>query len=214
MAQPFDEVQFPPGISFGVTGGPRRRTEIARLGSGAEERNAVWANSRREYNAGYGLKSHDDLNAIIAFFEARNAQLRGFRFKDWSDFKSCPPLQTPSPTDQLLGVGDETTDTFQLVKHYTSGAVTWTRTIKKPVGGTVRVAVNGIEKEAEIHFNVNHATGAVTFTEGNLPEEGESVTAGYEFDVPVRFNTDNLSINLSFFEAGEVPDIPIIEIRI
>lgn len=210
----FDEVQFPPKISFGSTFGPRRRTEIARLGSGAEERNAVWANSRREGNAGVGIKSHDDIHAIIAFFEARNGRLRGFRFKDWSDYKSCPPLQTPTPVDQLLGVGDGTNDTFQLVKHYTSGAVTWTRTINKPVGGTVRVAVDAVERTAGEHFNVNHATGIVTFTEGNIPTEGESVTAGYEFDVPVRFDIDYLAVNLSFLNAGEVPDVPVIEIRV
>ncbi len=214
MPQPFDEVQFPPKISFGANFGPRRRTEIAALGSGAEERNAVWANSRRQGNAGSGIKNRDDIHAVIAFFEARNAQLRGFRFKDWSDYKSCAPLQALSPLDQLLGVGNGSAADFQLVKDYTSGGVTWTRTIKKPVAGTVRVAVNNVEKTSGVHFNVAHTTGIITFTGGNEPPNGHTVKAGFEFDVPARFNTDMLAINLSFFEAGDVPDIPIIEIRI
>lgn len=210
----FDEVQFPTGISYGVMGGPRRRTEIATLASGAEERNSLWADSRREYNAGYGIKSHDDLHAVLAFFEARLGQGRAFRFRDWSDYKSCPPLQTPAPADQILGavVGEE--GVFQLVKLYASGAQSWTRTINKPVSGTVRVAVAGVEKELGAHFLLDATTGKVAFQAGHSPAPGEVVTAGFEFDVPVRFNTDYLAVNLSQFEAGEIPDIPIVEVRL
>lgn len=210
----FDEVQFPTGISYGVTGGPRRRTEIATLASGAEERNVLWADSRREYNAGYGVRSHDDLHAVLAFFEARLGQGRAFRFRDWLDYKSCPPLQTLSPTDQVLGTGTGALATFQLVKAYASGAQFWTRTVKKPISGTVSVAVAGVEKSLGTQFTVDSTTGVVTFTGGNIPDAGQAVTAGFEFDVPVRFNTDYLALNLSQFEAGEIPDIPIIEVRV
>ncbi len=210
----FDEVQFPTGISYGSTGGPRRRTEIARLGSGAEERNQLWADSLREYNAGYGVKSHDDIHSVLTFFEARAGQFRGFRFKDWPDHRSCPPLQTPLPTDQTIGTGDGTNPNFQLVKLYASGAQVWTRTIKKPVVGTVRVAVAGVEKTLGVDFNVDTTTGLVTFIAGHIPPNGTLVTAGFQFDVPARFNTDYLNINLSAFQAGEIPDIPIIEIKI
>ena len=134
----FDEVLFPLKTTFGSTGGPRRRTEIASLGSGAEERNAVWADSRREYAAGTLVKSRDDLHAVIAFFEARNAQLRAFRFRDPIDYRSGPPLKQPTATDQIIGTGDGATATFQLVKTYSSGAQSYTRAIKKPVAGTVK----------------------------------------------------------------------------
>jgi uncharacterized protein (TIGR02217 family) len=87
----FYEVRFPTAIAFGSSGGPERKTEIVALASGFEERNAVWANSRRRYDAGYGVKSLDDVHTVIAFFEARMGRLHGFRFKDFSDFKSCAP---------------------------------------------------------------------------------------------------------------------------
>jgi uncharacterized protein (TIGR02217 family) len=95
-------VRFPAGISLGASGGPERRTEIVVLGSGAEERNSRWADSKRSYNAGYGIKGIDDLHAVIAFFEERRGRLHGFRWKDWSDYKSCAPAATLSALDQEI----------------------------------------------------------------------------------------------------------------
>jgi uncharacterized protein (TIGR02217 family) len=210
----FHEVRFPTGISLGAAGGPERRTEIVVLGSGAEERNSRWADSKRTYNAGYGIKRVDDLHAVIAFFEERRGRFHGFRFKDWSDYKSCAPNAAVTPLDQAIGMGDGETAAFQLVKTYGSSFAPWAREINKPVSGTVRVAVDGVEKTAGVRFNVNHATGVVTFTGGNIPPPDNAVTAGFEFDVPVRFDTDKLEINLSLIEAGSIPNIPIVEIRL
>jgi uncharacterized protein (TIGR02217 family) len=210
----FHEVRFPTGISLGAAGGPERRTEIVVLGSGAEERNSRWADSKRTYNAGYGIKRVDDLHAVIAFFEERRGRFHGFRFKDWSDYKSCAPSQAVSALDQAIGTGDGETAAFQLIKTYGSSFAPWAREINKPVAGTVRVAVDGVEKSSGTHFNVNHATGVVTFTGGNIPGVGESVTAGFEFEVPVRFDTDRLEVNLTLIEAGSIPNIPIVEIRL
>jgi len=206
----FHEVRFPTGIAFGSSGGPQRKTEIVTLGSGFEERNAVWANSRRRYDVGYGVKSLDDMHAAIAFFEARMGRLHGFRFKDFADFKSCAPSGSVTPTDQAIGTGNGTATQFALAKIYTSGPASWTRTIKKPVAGTVRVALNGTEQMSG--WSVDTATGVVTFTAP--PANGLAVAAGFEFDVPVRFDTDALSINLDSFQAGEIPAIPIVEIRL
>ena len=133
----FHEVRFPDNISRGARGGPERRTQIVELASGDEERNASWANSRRRYDVAYGIRRSDDLAAVVAFFEARNGRLHGFRFKDWGDHKSCLPSATPAPTDQAIGTGDGATTTFQLVKRYASGSQTWVRTIAKPVADTV-----------------------------------------------------------------------------
>jgi uncharacterized protein (TIGR02217 family) len=210
----FHELRFPTGISLGATGGPERRTEIVVLGSGAEERNSRWADSKRSYNAGYGVKRVADLHAVIAFFEERRGRLHGFRFKDWSDWKSCGPAEGVSALDQEIGTGDGETDAFQLTKTYGSAFAPWVRAIKKPVSGTARIAVDGVEKTAATHFTVNHATGLVTFTPGNIPPLGAAVTAGFEFDVPVRFDTDRLEVNLSLIEAGSIPNIPIVEIRL
>ena len=209
----FHEIRFPIGVSLGSSGGPERRTEIVVLGSGAEERNSRWADSKRHYNAGYGIKTADDLHAVIAFFEERRGRLHGFRWKDWSDYKSCAPGTAVSALDQAIGNGDGSTATFQLVKQYGSAFAPWTRTITKPVEGSVLVAVGGTVQAAE-NFVVSTTTGAVTFASGAIPTEGAAVTAGFEFDVPVRFDTDQLEINLSHIAAGDIPNIPLVEIRL
>jgi len=208
----FHEIRFPLPIARGASGGPERRTEIVTLGSGREERNSPWAMSRRRYNAGLGLRKLDDIHELIAFFEARRGRLYGFRWRDRADWKSGAPGETVTPLDQALGTGDGERMVFPLVKTYVSGEANYTREIAKPVAGSVRVSVAGTEKAEDADFTVDHASGVVTFAVA--PGAGETVTAGYEFDVPVRFDTDFLDINLAAFEAGSVPDIPVVEIRV
>ena len=209
----FHEVRFPTRISLGATGGPERRTEIVVLGSGHEERNSRWADSKRSYNAGYGIKRVDDLHAVIGFFEERRGRFHGFRFKDWSDYKSCAPEEMVSALDQEIGVGDGVQASFQLIKTYGSAFAPWVREIKKPVAGSVAVAVDGVSVDGS-DYAVNSTTGIVTFAGGHIPVEGAAVTAGFEFDVPARFDTDRLEVNLSQIEAGSIPNIPIVEIRL
>ncbi len=204
----FHEIRFPTAIAFHSTGGPERKTEIVTLGSGYEERNGVWAASRRRYDVGYGIKTLDDIHAVIAFFEARAGRLYGFRFKDFADFKSVAPAAAITPRDQSLGTGDGATRSFALQKTYASGPASFSRAIVKPVAGTVRVAVGGIETTA---FALDATTGVATLAAA--PAIGAVVTAGFEFDVPVRFDTDSLSVNLASFRAGEIPSIPLVEIR-
>ncbi len=204
----FHETRFPTAIAFHSSGGPERRTEIVVLGSGFEERNAVWANSRRRYDVGYGVKSLADLHEIIAFFEARRGRLHAFRFRDFADCKSCAPTAAPTPRDQALGTGDGETTTFQLVKTYGAGTNPWTRTINKPVAEALRVAVDG-EEQSE-GWSVDPTTGLVTFD--TPPASDAALTTGFEFDTPVRFDTDALHINLANFNAGEIPSIPLVEV--
>lgn len=208
----FHEVQFPPTISVNSKGGPTRRTEIVVLGSGYEERNQRWADSRRKYNAGYGVKSLDDLHTIAAFYEERRGQLHGFRWKDWSDYKSVAPGQSTTATDQNLGTGDGAEDEFQLRKQYGSVYAPYYRSIKKPVSGTVKVAVNSITQTVTTDYTINHATGIITFV--SPPGLGLAVTAGFEFDVPVRFDTDYLQLQLKPPSFGNISDIPIIELKV
>ena len=203
----FHEVRFPTDLSLGATGGPERRTEIVTLASGAEERNAPWAHSRRRYDAGLGMRSLDDLEALIAFFEARRGQLAGFRWRDWADWRSCRPSGAVTPFDQPIGQGDGAARTFALVKRYASGGEFYIRPIAKPVEGTARVGVDG----AEVSATVDVARGVVTLAEA--PAERAAVTAGFEFDVPVRFDTDRIHVSVAGFEAGEVPSVPVVEIR-
>jgi uncharacterized protein (TIGR02217 family) len=210
----FHEIRFPIEIARGAIGGPERRTDVVVLGSGAEERNARWADSRRSYNAGYGIKSLDDLHAAIQFFEERRGRLYGFRFRDPTDWKSCPPEQTPTALDQTVGTGDGTTATFQLTKRYGSAFAPWSRAITKPVAGSVLVAVGGTSMIEGTHFTLDTATGRITFIAGHIPGAGAAVTAGFQFDVPVRFDTDKLDIDVKGFRHGAIPQIPLVEVRI
>lgn len=209
----FHDVRFPAAISFGATGGPERRVEIVALTSGREKRNLRLAHSRRHFDAGTGVRSLADLYDIVAFFEARRGSFHGFRFRDPFDMKSCAPDAAPSPGDQLLGIGDGAAATFRLVKRYGEGGDAYVRPILKPVPATVRVAVGGAEKDDPADFSVDHAAGLVTFAPEAVPPPGAPVTAGFEFDVPARFDTDRLAVNLSAFRAGQIPSIPIVEIE-
>ncbi|WP_439542648.1 phage distal tail protein, Rcc01695 family [Hyphomicrobium sp.] len=210
----FHETRFPTAISRGAQGGPERRTDVVVLGSGYEERNSRWASSRRSYNAGYGVRSLEALHEVIAFFEERRGRFHGFRWRDHADWKSGPPGAVPTPLDQVIGIGNGAALTFQLKKTYGVSHAPFVRDIKKPVAGTVKIAVAGITKTSGTHFSVNADTGLVTFAGGQAPADGALVTAGFEFDVPVRFDTDKLEINLSGFQSGAIPSIPVVEIRL
>ena len=207
----FHEVRFPLRLALGVSGGPERITDIVNLSNGREARNARWRNSRRSYDAGSGVRSVADLYAVLAFFEARSGELYGFRFRDPVDHQSGPPGQVIAATDQVIGTGDGVTAEFQLRKTYADAGASVARTIAKPVAGSVRVAVNGAEQAAS-RFTVDTTTGRVTFGSAFIPPAGAIVQAGFEFDVPVRFAVSRVDIDLSAFNAGRIPTIPLIEV--
>lgn len=208
----FHDVRFPAALSFGSVGGPERRTDVVTISNGFEERNSPWAHSRRRYDAGVGMRSLDDVETMIAFFEARYGQLYSFRWKDWSDFRSCKPSLAITPLDQVLGQGDGTRTIFPLVKTYRSGSYGYARPIAKPVSGTVEVAVDGLTLSETTDYTVDYATGTLTFAVA--PALAVDVTAGFEFDVPVRFDTDSIQTSVASFQAGEIPTVPIIEVRV
>lgn len=208
----FHEVRFPPSLSFGSVGGPERRTEVVTLANGYEERNTPWAHSRRRYDAGVAMRSLDDVETLIAFFEARQGQLYGFRWKDWADYKSGLPSKPADYQDQLIGWGDGVTTQFQLIKTYTSGGHTYVRPIEKPVVGTVRLGLQGDPLVETVHYTVDAEAGTVTFADA--PAEGADITAGFEFDVPVRFDTDRIQTSVASFQAGDVPSVPVVEVRV
>ncbi len=208
----FHEERFPADLSFGSVGGPERRTEIVALNSGFEERNSPWAHSRRRYDAGVSMRSLDDMEKVIAFYEARRGPLFGFRWKDWTDYKSSLPSLDVSFLDQEIGVGNDVTSEFQLCKDYRSGDEVYCRDIRKPVEHTVVVGVGGDALEEDVHYTVDLTTGVVTFAEP--PGEGALITAGFEFDVAVRFDADRLEMSHASFVAGEIPSIPVVELRV
>ena len=208
----FHDVRFPANLSFGSVGGPERRTDVVTLANGFEERNTPWAHSRRRYDAGLGLRALDDIETLISFFEARRGQLYGFRWKDWADFKSCPNSDDVSYLDQILGTGDGETTEFALRKRYLSGEQSYTRPILKPVDGFVRAGVNGDPLQEGVHYQVDTGRGIIMFVDA--PDPDTEVTAGFEFDVPVRFDTDIIQTSVASFNAGDVPSVPIIEVRV
>lgn len=203
----FHEVLLPLAVSLGATGGPERLTDVVRLASGSESRNARWSGSRRRWDVGGVAMRLDAAHDLIAFFEARGGRLNGFRFRDPVDWKSCAPAGTVAASDQDIGIGDGVATAFQLVKRYQSGGETFVRTIRKPVAESVVVAVNGSPASG---VTVNAATGVVTLEDP--PPEGAGVTAGFTFDTPVRFDADRLDMTLVGHGAARLTRVPLIEI--
>jgi uncharacterized protein (TIGR02217 family) len=196
----FVEAQFPADISYGSSGGPEYSTDIVMTYGGHEQRNINWSQARARFNVAHGVKTKAQLDALIAFFRARKGRAIGFRFKDWTDYKA---------SGQMLGTGNGALTQFQLVKTYASGATEELRIITKPVNGTIKIYLNGALQSTG--YTVNFTTGLVIFN--SAPANGAAVTADYEFDVPVRFDTDRLSATLDAYGVHSWLDIPLIEVR-
>jgi uncharacterized protein (TIGR02217 family) len=205
----FHNVSFPLRLARGAVGGPERVTEVFELGDGREARNTAFAGSRRRWEVGSAIRSLDELALITAFFESRRGRLFAFRFRDPADYKSCAPSAAITPNDQLIGIGDGTTKTFQLTKTYGDVAGSYARVITKPVVGSVRVSKGGTELAAS-GFSVDAATGVVTLTVA--PASGVEVRAGFAFDTPARFDTDRLDVALDAFDAGRVVSLSLVEV--
>ena len=206
--QAFDDVRFPIAIGREASVAPAFSTQVAESPSGHERRSSDWADARLSFDAGPGVRSDADIADLIAFFRARRGAARGFRFTDPYDDRSGPPGIAPGPLDQRLGSGDGVTTDFPLMRHYGSGTDAQARRITRPVAGTIRVAIDGVEQaDGWQHVGL----GVIAFDAA--PAEGALITAGYRFDVPVRFAEDRLEINRATFAAGEAVSVPLVEIR-
>jgi uncharacterized protein (TIGR02217 family) len=204
----FHNVRLPDDVEKGASGGPRFNTFILPLSSGKEKRRIGWERQRGKWDIGYGLQYKDDadltdgLNRIITFFYARRGRAYSFRFKDWSDYQM---------NKQVIGIGNGTEDEFQIFKRYTSGGINFDRIIALPIFSTVQVWVNGVLKTVSVDYTVGLTTGLILFT---APVTNtHAVEVACEFDVHVRFDTDDLDISMSTFQAGAIPSIPIIEVK-
>jgi uncharacterized protein (TIGR02217 family) len=202
----FHDVRFPEDISYGSSGGPEFSTSVVASVSGHEQRNIHWANARARYNVAYGVRTDAQLSVLIAFFRARFGRAHAFRFRDWADWQTAPVI---SANDSWLGDGNGSRTTFQLLRRYASGYQEHVRTISKPVPGTVRVALQGTEINSG--WSVNALTGLLTFDAAPAP--GVLITAGFAFDVPVRFDTDHLATSLDSYGIGSALDVPVVEVR-
>lgn len=202
----FDEIQYPGDISWGAVGGPSFSTSIVTTVTGAEQRNQNWERARGKWKVATEVTESSDMAILIAFFRSRRGKARGFRFKDWSDFTG---------TNQGLGFGDGTTATFQIKKLYADSLTlnTYSRNITKPVQGTVTVTVNSVTKTEGVDYTINYATGVITFLAGKIPTAGQSILASFEFDVPVRFDVDDMELELTNYGLSTWDGIPIVELR-
>ena len=196
----FVETQFPTDISYGSSGGPEYATDVVASSSGFEQRNVNWEQARARYNVAHGVKTKAQLDVLIAFFRARKGRAYGFRFKDWTDFQAT----------ETLGIGNGVQTDFQLIKTYTNGGVSDIRTIKKPVSGSVQVYRNAVLQTTGV--SVNMTTGVVSFAAA--PTSGQVISASFQFDVPVRFDTDRLSASLDAYGIHSWLDIPLVEVRL
>lgn len=197
----FHEVQFPPKVAYGASGGAEFNTSITTTFSGFEQRNVNWQKARGRWDVSTGIKTKTDMDILQAFFRARYGKAYGFRFKDWSDYQAV---------GQTLGTGNGTQTAFHLTKAYTSGAYSYSRDIKKPVTGTVKIYLNAVLQGAG--FSVDLTTGIVTFS--SAPGAGVIVSADFDFDVPVRFDTDTLAVRADGPGIFVWDAIPIVEIRL
>ena len=197
----FHEVQFPPKIAYGVSGGAEFNTSITTTFSGFEQRNVNWQKARGRWDVSSGIKTKADMDVLQAFFRARFGKGYGFRFKDWSDYQAI---------GQNLGTGNGTQTAFQLAKRYDSGAYNYSREIKKPVSGTAKIYLNSVLQS--VGFGVDYTTGLVTFAVA--PSVGVIVSADFDFDVPVRFDTDTLAVRVDGPGIFVWDAIPIVEIRL
>jgi uncharacterized protein (TIGR02217 family) len=197
----FHEVQFPNDIAYGSSGGPEYSTDVIITAGGFEQRNINWQDARAVYNVAHGVKTKAQLDELLAFFRARKGRAYGFRFKDWSDFLV---------SGQQIGIGDGALKDFQLFKTYHSGGITETRIIKKPVSNSVHIYFNNVLQNGG--FTVDYTSGIVTMT--SAPENNVIITASFEFDVPVRFDTDRLSASLESYGVHSWKNIPLVEVRV
>jgi uncharacterized protein (TIGR02217 family) len=202
---PFDDVSFPIEIGQEASVAPGYSTSIVTSASGFESRNANWASARLRFDAGPGVRGDAELETLLAFFRARRGPAVGFRFRDPYDNSSNGMTGTPTPDDQAIGTGDGTTDRFSLIKEYGSGEQ---RRVTRPVAGSVRVAVDGSELTTGWMLQEK---GIVEFS--TAPAAGAIITAGFIFDVAVRFAEDRIEVNRATFLAGEAPTVPLIELR-
>lgn len=206
LTQTFVETRFPVNISYGSMGGSGFNTTIFETTSGYEQRNVNWSKSRGKWDVSHAIKTKSDMDEVVAFFMAMQGRALSFRFKDWADFQIA---------NQLLAPGDGVTTDFQLIKVYSDpqGKVKYTRTINKPDATTLlTVTINGVPVPVT-SVTLNASNGIFSFIVP--PAVGAAIIVQYvEFDVPVRFDTDELNIKQDFFQVETWDGIKLIEVRL
>ena len=202
----FETPRFPENISYNSVATTEYKTDIIEMSGGKESRLQRWADAKRPYNAAFGVQTISDLEDLIAFFHSCKGRAHGFRFKDPIDYQSTVNGGTVTAVDQIILPITGSTTIYQLRKRY-NAATSIYRDIKKPVAGTVLIAIAGVPTTTG--WTVDTTTGLVTFSVAPVG----TVTAGFEFDVPCRFDTDSLSSDLFSYNVART-NVPIVEIPV
>lgn len=195
------DTPFPLKVSRGARGGPVWNTRILSSTSGFEQRIRLGSEPIFKYDIELNAWSEADLKELLEFFNVVGGQAGSFRFRDWEDYFAGMTLGSSGPvygTPVQIGVGNATATAFQLTKTYTKGSGTWVRRITRPVAGTVKVYLNGVEQASG--WTLNAGTGVVTFS--SAPGSGVVVAWAGQFDVPARFANDALAIGLQGIRHG------------
>jgi uncharacterized protein (TIGR02217 family) len=215
----FYELIFPEDISFGSEGGPTFNTDVVEVESGFDQRVSRWTEGKNTFNVAYGVRTLEQLGKLIAFNRIVKGRAVGFRYKDWSDYSTAgftdQDADTVTSLDQSLGTGDGSTKVFQLVKTYSyddgvNPVKSVNRTITKPRASTLLVAVASTTVSTGA-YSLNATNGKITFNVA--PANNDAVQAGFEFDVPARFATDELPVRLENYGVGGVT-VLVEEIRV
>jgi uncharacterized protein (TIGR02217 family) len=214
MGVSFDEVQFPASISQGAVGGMRFSTTVISLSSGSEHRNVNWGNSRGKWDVKHGLKTQTQIEQLIDFFAARYGRAYGFRFKDWIDYRV--PRWEYAPGDlfpiPVMFTTDGHTPSFQITKFYGDVNRGYLRMIQKPVAGSVVVLQNGVQIMPPL-WAVDTTTGIVTLASSVYSTTGTQIGLACEFDVPCRFDTDEMQATITTTEIYSWDSVSVVEIR-
>lgn len=195
MPTPFMDITFPNAVGRGATGGPGFSTTVVTLASGDENRNSNWAKARGNWDISTGIRTRAQMADVIAHFYVVGGKAYSFRFKDWSDYDAA----------DVTMVAISTT-VFQIVKRYVRGAGEYVRTITKPVAGTVVIKVSG---SPVTPLSIDYLTGRVSFAAA----PAATPKATFQFDVPVRFDTDKLPVQTNTHDQMVVSQIDLIEVR-
>lgn len=203
MTHDFIEIQFPVDISYGSSGGPEYFTEILSTTNGCEIRSSKLHNHKMKFNISTGIKNKEQIEGMMRFFRCCRGRNIGFRYKDWSDF-----------TGKNEPVKIINSHTLQLMKIYKLDVnTTYERVINKPVKNSIKIQIND-NIIPDTQLEVDYTTGIIVLPNHKIDEENTRVLASFEFDVPVRFNTDYLPVTIENYNFYSLPPIELIEVKI
>lgn len=220
----FVDVYLPPDIrAYPWTSSPRWSTTITQVASAAEHRNQNWLNPLHSFKASQAVRCHEELEDLLEHWMVMRGPLFTFPMQDPLDFASArlkkanlaPAL---AGTDQFIAFGDGFTRVFTLQKKYTRGGVDYFRPITLPVVETVELMLNAIPVDdsgspgGPYTVDVVRDTGELIFS--HAPPVASILTAGFLFDVPVRFlGDDSFDRIVSAFQVDGFADLDFVEVR-